>query len=65
MYWIEWVVEMRDPISSASSISAVDLQIAHCITNDSDAVVNDLLAGLGKLAVSTGLSCQVDNHRSG
>jgi hypothetical protein len=41
------------------------LQIAHRITNDSDTVVNDLLTGLSKLAITTCLCCQVDNNRSG
>jgi hypothetical protein len=65
MYWIEWVVETGDPAGSASGNSAVSLQIAYRIPNDGDAIVNDLLARLGKLAVSTCLCCQVDNHRSG
>jgi len=35
------------------------------VPNDSNAIVDDLFARLGKLTVPTGLRCQVDNDRSG
>jgi hypothetical protein len=65
MYWIGWGVVRGDPAWSAFGNSVVGLQIAHRIPNDSDTIVYDLLAGLGKLAVSTCLCRQVDNDRSG
>jgi hypothetical protein len=65
MYWIGWVVERGDPISSASDNSAVGLQIAYRIPNDGNTVVDDLFAGLSELAVPTCLCRQIDNHGSG
>jgi hypothetical protein len=64
MYWIGWVVEKGDPIASAIRIREVVLPITDCVSNDSNTIIDNLLARLGQLAVSTCLRRQVDNDRS-
>jgi hypothetical protein len=55
MYWIGWAVEREDPVASASGIKVEASQVADRISNDSDTIIDNLLARLGQLAVSTRL----------